>query len=105
MAAAFGWGIASLLLSPCHLTSVPLIVGLLTVAIVFFVVGLSLLDVLSMTWAVPDAGAWRGRGLPAAFVLGLLFGVAPDIESDCQTGTALPANWAQGVLQFPVLGS
>lgn len=28
---AFGWGVASVLFSPCHLSSVPLIVGVLTV--------------------------------------------------------------------------
>ena len=125
VAAAFAWGLASLLLSPCHLSSVPLIVGfiqgqgrmpvrraftlaavfaagilvtigvvgLLTagagrligdvgpygnyaVSLVFFVVGLSLLDVLSLSWAVPDASRWRARGLPAALGLGLIFGIA-----------------------------
>lgn len=125
VAAAFAWGVASLLLSPCHLSSVPLIVafiqgqgpmpirrafalasvfavgilvtigtvGLLTaaagrmlgdvgsygnyaVSIVFFLVGLSLLDVLNLSWAVPNASAWRARGLPAALGLGLIFGLA-----------------------------
>ena len=27
LAAAFAWGLASLLLSPCHLTSIPLVIG------------------------------------------------------------------------------
>jgi len=125
LAAAFAWGMASLLLSPCHLASIPLVVGfvsgqreataargaaiaglfslgLLTtigaigavtaaagrvmgqvgpwanyvVAAVFFVVGLSLLDVLPLGWSVPDSRRFRGRGLAAAFALGLVFGVA-----------------------------
>lgn len=125
LAAAFAWGVASLLLSPCHLASIPLVVGfvngqgpatsargaaiaglfslgLLTtigviggvtaaagrlmgdvgpwanyvVAAVFFVVGLSLLDVLSLGWSVPDSRRFRGRGLVAAMALGLVFGMA-----------------------------
>jgi len=125
LAAAFAWGVASLLLSPCHLSSIPLVVGfvngqreatpargaaiaglfslgLLTtigvigavtaaagrlmgqvgswanyfVAGVFFVVGLSLLDVLPLGWSVPDSARFRGRGLLAALALGLIFGVA-----------------------------
>ncbi|MCL4845132.1 MAG: cytochrome c biogenesis protein CcdA [Acidobacteria bacterium] len=125
LAAAFAWGLASLLLSPCHLASIPLVVGfvsgqgqvstargvsiassfsfgLLTtiaviggvtaaagrmagdvgpwanyaVAVVFFVVGLSLLDVVPLGWASPDTSRFRGRGLTAALLLGLVFGVA-----------------------------
>jgi cytochrome c-type biogenesis protein len=125
LAAAFAWGVASLLLSPCHLASIPLVVGFVNgqrvatpargaaiaalfslglfttigviggvtaaagrlmgqvgswanyaVAGVFFVVGLSLLDVLPLGWSVPDSARFRGRGLLAAFALGLIFGVA-----------------------------
>jgi cytochrome c-type biogenesis protein len=125
LAAAFAWGVASLLLSPCHLASIPLIVGfvngqeqaspgrgaaiaalfsagLLTtigaigamtaaagrlmgdvggwpnyvVAAVFFLVGLSLLDVLPLEWSVPDSTRFRRRGLAAAVMLGLIFGIA-----------------------------
>jgi len=125
LAAAFVWGLASLLLSPCHLASIPLIVGFIqgqgrmpvrraftlasvfaagifimigsvglitaaagsmlgnvgpaanyAVAVVFLLVGLAMLDVLPLSWAVPDASAWRARGLPAAFALGLIFGLA-----------------------------
>ena len=50
--------------------------GNYVVSIVFFLVGLSLLDVLPLSWAVPDASAWRARGLPAALGLGLIFGLA-----------------------------
>ncbi len=42
----------------------------------FFVVGLSLLDVLPLGWSTPDSTRFRGRGLLAAFALGLIFGVA-----------------------------
>ncbi|MCX6552212.1 MAG: cytochrome C biogenesis protein [Acidobacteria bacterium] len=125
LAAAFAWGLASLLLSPCHLASIPLVVGFVNgqgqaapargaaiaglfslglfttigviggvtaaaghlmgqvgawanyaVAAVFFVVGLSLLDVLPLGWSVPDSTRFRGRGLLAAFSLGLIFGIA-----------------------------
>jgi cytochrome c-type biogenesis protein len=125
LAAAFAWGLASLLLSPCHLASIPLVVGFVNgqgqappargaaiaglfslglfttigvvggvtaaaghlmgqvgpwanyvVAAVFFVVGLSMLDVLPLGWSVPDATRFRGRGLLAALALGLIFGIA-----------------------------
>lgn len=125
LAAAFAWGLASLLLSPCHLASIPLVVGFVNgqnqatpargaaiaglfslglfttigvigaitaaagrlmgdigswanyvVAVVFFVVGLSLLDVLPLGWSAPDSTRVRGRGLFAALALGLVFGVA-----------------------------
>ena len=126
LVAAFAWGLASLLLSPCHLTSIPLVVGfvsgrqattpargagialvfslgLLTtiaaiggltaaagrligdvgpwanylVSLVFFVVGLSLLDVVQLSWRQPTAAArLRGGGLGAALGLGLVFGIA-----------------------------
>ena len=125
LAAAFAWGVASLLLSPCHLASIPLVVGFVNgqrqstpargaaiaglfslglfamlgviggitaaagrllgqvgpwanyaVAGVFFVVGLSLLDVLPLGWSAPDATRLRGRGWLAPLALGLTFGVA-----------------------------
>jgi cytochrome c-type biogenesis protein len=124
LAAAFVWGILSLLLSPCHLASIPLIVGfidaqrvrttrralalsllfavgiLITIALlgtvtalagrmlgdigawgnylvaaIFFVVGLHLLGVLPLTFSAARAGL-NHRGLLAAFVLGLVFGIA-----------------------------
>jgi cytochrome c-type biogenesis protein len=125
MGASFGWGVLSILLSPCHLASIPLIVGYIgregsmstrrslglsvtfalgilvtiaavggvtaaagrmigdvgrvgnyIVAAVFFVVGLYLLDVISLSWAVPSGTRVRLGGLPGALVLGLLFGIA-----------------------------
>lgn len=123
---SFIWGVLSILLSPCHLASIPLIVGfideqgristkrafflsvlfsigiLLTialigiitglmgrmmgdvgpygnyfVAIVFFLVGLHLLDVIPLPF-IGKAGqpAFKKKGLIAAFILGLVFGVA-----------------------------
>jgi cytochrome c-type biogenesis protein len=123
--ASFVWGILSILLSPCHLASIPLIVGfvdeqgristrraflisslfavgiLLTiaaigvitsvagrmmgdvgaygnyiVAAVFLLVGLHLLDVIPMPWSGPNQVGMKRKGLLAAFVLGLIFGIA-----------------------------
>jgi cytochrome c-type biogenesis protein len=125
LAAAFVWGILSILLSPCHLASIPLIVGfigqqgkmstkrafvtstlfavgiLITigaigavtaalgrmmgnvgrygnyfVAVIFFVVGLILLDVIPIPLAGPGNIGMKRKGLPAAFILGLVFGIA-----------------------------
>jgi len=125
MAAAFTWGVLSIVLSPCHLASIPLIVGFIDgqgrmstgrafltsslfaggilitiaaigvitalagrmmgdvgawgnyfVATIFFVVGLHLLDVLPMPWSGPGGVSMRRRGMLAAFLLGLVFGVA-----------------------------
>ncbi len=123
--AAFAWGVLSVVLSPCHLASIPLIVGfidqqgristrraflistlfatgiLLTiavigaitaaagrmmgdigrfgnyfVAIIFFVVGLHLLDVIPMPWSGPGQVGMKRKGMLAAFILGLVFGIA-----------------------------
>jgi len=125
LGAAVVWGILSILLSPCHLASIPLIVGfideqgrtttrraftasllfamgiLLTialigvitatvgrmmgdvgrygnyfVALIFFVVGLHLMGVIPMPWGGPGQVGMKRKGLFAAFVLGLIFGVA-----------------------------
>lgn len=125
LSAAVIWGILSILLSPCHLASIPLIIGfigeqgrmtrrrvffssllfatgiLLTialigvitaaagrmlgdvgrygnyfVAVIFFVVGLHLMDVISLSWGGPVQVGRRRKGLLAAFVLGLVFGIA-----------------------------
>lgn len=124
LAASLAWGILSILLSPCHLASIPLIVGfigsqeqmttrrafwtatlfslgiLITiagigivtaslgrmagdvggwgkffVAGVFFLVGLYLLGLLPMPVSAPSINPKR-KGLLAALLLGLIFGVA-----------------------------
>ena len=125
LCAAFIWGVLSILLSPCHLASIPLIVGFIDeqgristkraflistlfavgilitiaaigaitaaagrmmgdvgkygnyfVAIIFFVVGLHLLDVIPVPWTGPGQVGTRRKGTLAAFILGLVFGVA-----------------------------
>ncbi len=124
LAASFLWGILSILLSPCHLASIPLIVGFIDeqgristrraflistlfaigilitigvvgiitaaagrmmgdvgrygnyfVAAIFFIVGLHLLDVISIPWGPAKVGMKR-KGMLAAFILGLVFGIA-----------------------------
>ena len=125
LAAAFAWGILSILLSPCHLASIPLIVGFIDqqgqmttrrafgismlfavgilitialigaitaaagrmmgdvgrygnyfVALIFFVVGLVLLDVIPMPFSGPGQVQMKRKGMVAAFLLGLIFGIA-----------------------------
>lgn len=125
LAASFVWGVLSIVLSPCHLASIPLVVGfvggqgristgraaalasafsagiLLTivalglvttaagriagdlgpwayyaVAGVFFIVGLYLLGVIDLPWSAPAGVTTQRRGLPAALLLGLVFGLA-----------------------------
>lgn len=125
LVAAFVWGILSILLSPCHLASIPLIVGFINgqgristkrafvismlfavgilttiagigavtaaagrmlgdvgksinyfVAVIFFVVGLHLLDVIPMPWSGPGQVGMKRKGMLAAFILGLVFGIA-----------------------------
>jgi cytochrome c-type biogenesis protein len=123
--ASFTWGILSILLSPCHLASIPLIVGFIDqqgrmstrraffistlfalgilatiaaigavtaaagrmmgdvgrygnyfVAVIFFLVGLYLLDILPMPWSGPGQVGMKRKGLLAALILGLVFGIA-----------------------------
>ncbi len=125
LGASFVWGILSIILSPCHLASIPLIVGFISgqgrvstarasgiatlfavgilvtiavigaataaagrmmgdigrwgnyfVALIFFVVGLYLLGVIPMPWSGPGQINMKRKGLLAAFVLGLVFGIA-----------------------------
>ena len=125
LGAAFLWGIMSILLSPCHLASIPLIVGFIDeqgristrraflistlfssgilitigaigaitaaagrmmgdvgkygnyiVAVIFFVVGLHLLNVIPMPWSGPGKVGMKRKGMLAAFILGLVFGIA-----------------------------
>ena len=125
ISAAFVWGVLSILLSPCHLASIPLIVGFIDeqgristkrafvistlfavgilitiaaigavtaaagrmmgdvgkytnyfVAIIFFVVGLHLLGIIPMPWTGPGQVGMKRKGMLAAFILGLVFGIA-----------------------------
>jgi cytochrome c-type biogenesis protein len=122
--ASFAWGVLSILLSPCHLSSIPLVVGyinsqgnislkrtfyislifstgiLITIAVIgfitasmgrlmgdigivgnylvagiFFLVGLYLLDVIKIDWN-RGIKQTKAKGLWAALILGLLFGLA-----------------------------
>ena len=123
--AALVWGILSILLSPCHLASIPLIVGFIDqqgristrrafyisslfavgilitiagigavtaaagrmlgdvgkygnyfVAVIFFLVGLILLDVIPIPFSGPGQIGMKRKGPLAAFILGLVFGIA-----------------------------
>jgi cytochrome c-type biogenesis protein len=125
LAAAAGWGILSILLSPCHLASIPLIVGFIDgqgqmttrrafvisnlfavgilasialigfltalagrmlgdlgtwgnwlVAGIFFLFGLHLWGLIPMPWSGPGQVGRQRKGLFAALILGLVFGVA-----------------------------
>ncbi len=123
--ASFIWGILSILLSPCHLSSIPLIIGYIStqgnistartlsisfvfavgilitialigtitaslgriigdvgvfgnylVAIVFFVVGLYLLDIIKLDWGFGGIKSIKSKNILGALILGLLFGIA-----------------------------
>lgn len=125
LSAAAAWGVLSILLSPCHLASIPLIVGFISeqgqvtvrrafwtatlfavgilitiaaigaitaaagrmmgdvgcygnyiVALIFFAVGLHLVGVIPMPWSGPGQVGIERKGLVAAFILGLVFGIA-----------------------------
>lgn len=125
LGASLVWGVLSIVLSPCHLASIPLIVGFISgqgrvstaracgtatlfsvgilvtiatigaitaaagrmmgdvgrwgnyfVAAIFFVVGLHLLGVIPMPWSGPGKVDMKRRGYLAAFLLGLIFGIA-----------------------------
>lgn len=125
IAASFTWGVLSIVLSPCHLASIPLIIGFIDeqgristrrafwistlfalgilitigligaitaaagrmmgdvglygnwfVAAIFFIVGLHLLDVIPMPWSGPGQVRMKRKGALAAFILGLIFGIA-----------------------------
>lgn len=125
LTAAVLWGILSILLSPCHLASIPLIIGFVgeqgggstrraftlsllfsvgilatialigvltaaagrllgdlgpyanyAVALIFFVVGLHLLDVIPLPLSASGPANFNRKGLLAALILGLVFGLA-----------------------------
>lgn len=122
---AFLWGILSILLSPCHLASIPLIVGYIShqgvksfrkafwtsfafsfgilitialiglvtallgrmmgdvgkwgnylVAVIFLIVGLYLLDIIRFNLPGVKQMKFKKRGIWAALLLGLIFGIA-----------------------------
>jgi cytochrome c-type biogenesis protein len=125
LGASLVWGLLSILLSPCHLASIPLIVGFIdqqgqittrraftisllfsvgilitigvigaitamagrmmgdvgcwgnyAVAVIFFLVGLYLLDVIRLPMPGAAQPGLKRKGMLAAFILGLLFGIA-----------------------------
>jgi len=125
LTASVVWGILSIILSPCHLGSIPLIVGFISeqgkvtakrafwtstlfavgilitiaaigaitaaagrmmgdvgrwgnyfVALIFFAVGLHLLGVIPLPFSGPGQVGMKRKGLLAAFILGLVFGIA-----------------------------
>jgi cytochrome c-type biogenesis protein len=125
LTASFIWGILSIILSPCHLASIPLIVGFIDeqgristkrafwistlfavgilitigiigaitaaagrmmgdvgkygnyfVALIFFVVGLHLLGIIPMPFSGAGQVGMKRKGMLAAFILGLIFGIA-----------------------------
>lgn len=125
LSAALVWGILSIILSPCHLASIPLIVGFIDeqgristkrafwistlfslgilvtiafvgiatamagrmmgdvgrygnylIALIFFVIGLHLIGIIPMPGNGPGQVKMKQRGALAAFILGLIFGIA-----------------------------
>jgi cytochrome c-type biogenesis protein len=126
LTAAFVWGVLSIVLSPCHLASIPLIVGFIDeqgristkrafllallfstgilitigliglitglagrmlgdigrwgnyfVAVIFFIVGLHLIGIIPLPFLEKGANPnFQKKGLFAALILGLIFGVA-----------------------------
>ncbi len=125
LGAALIWGVLSILLSPCHLASIPLIVGFIDqqgrmstrraftisllfavgilitigvigavtaaagrmmgdvgrwgnygVALIFFTVGLYLLGVIRLPMRDAVQPGMKGKGMLAALILGLVFGLA-----------------------------
>ena len=125
LAAAAGWGVLSILLSPCHLSSIPLIVGFIdgqgrmstwrafvlsnlfavgilisialvglitalagrmlgdigaygnwAVAVIFFLFGLHLWGVIPVPWSAPGQINIGRKGMLAALLIGLIFGIA-----------------------------
>lgn len=125
LGASFVWGILSIVLSPCHLASIPLIVGFISgqgqvtvrrafwtatlfsvgilitiaaigaitaaagrmmgdvgrygnyfVALIFLLVGLHLVGVIPLSFSGPGAIGMKRKGYLAAFILGLVFGIA-----------------------------
>ena len=124
LVAALGWGVISIIFSPCHLSSIPLVIGYISsqgqagirrsfslslvfgigilitigligaitasagrmmgdvgvwgniiVAGVFFIVGLYLMDIISLSWSGIVPRTSLARGWKGALFLGLIFGI------------------------------
>jgi cytochrome c-type biogenesis protein len=86
LAAAFGWGVMSILLSPCHLSSIPLVIGYISsqgqikarrsfyLAFVFAVGILITIALIGLTTAsmgrlMGDVGQWGNYLVAAIFIL------------------------------------
>jgi len=125
LGAAAAWGVLSIILSPCHLASIPLIIGFISgqgkvtakrafwtstlfavgilvtiaaigsitaaagrmlgdvghygnyfVALIFFAVGLHLLGMIPLPFSGAGSVGMKRKGCLAAFILGLVFGIA-----------------------------
>ena len=126
LSGAFLWGVLSIILSPCHLSSIPLIIGFIDdrgnlstknafflsalfstgilitiamvgfitgllgriigdigsfgnyfVAVIFFIIGLYLLGVIPLPFLGQyGQPLYKKKGMLAAFILGLIFGIA-----------------------------
>lgn len=155
LSGALIWGMLSILLSPCHLASIPLIIGFIDeqgrittkrafwlatlfslgilitiaaigvitgllgriagdvgpwgnylVAAVFIIVGLHLLDLIPLPF-VGQAGqpSFRRKGLLAAFILGLVFGVALGPCTFAFMAPVLGAAFGLGATNLPLAAS
>jgi cytochrome c-type biogenesis protein len=84
--------------------------GYCLAAIVFLLVGLEMLDVISLPWFHPRKERVHRKGLPGALLLGTVFGLAsgpctlaflaPVLAFACKTGTTHPAFAFFSVLLF-----
>jgi len=86
LAAAFGWGVLSILLSPCHLSSIPLIIGYISsqgrikvkrsfylaltfaIGILITIAGIGLITA-SMGRLIGDVGVWGNWLVATVFIL------------------------------------
>lgn len=148
--ASFAWGVLSILLSPCHLASIPLIIGFIDdqgristrralmvstlfaagilisiavigvitalagrmagdvgiygnyfVALIFFAVGLHLLGVIPLPWFSTGTVGMRRKGLLAALILGLIFGIALGPCTFAYMAPMLGVTFKLGADNFP----
>lgn len=152
LAGAFLWGILSILLSPCHLASIPLIIGfideqgrmstrrafllsllfssgnLITIALVgvvtgllgriagdvglwgkylvagvLFLVGLHLLGIIPLPFMNQSGQPnFKKKGLAAAFLLGLIFGIALGPCTFAFMAPVLGAAFSLGTADLPL---